>query len=65
MHQAKRNKVDISKLTPEGMWKKRRGERNCGEKFNSKFYKNDYKNDVIYQNYEDLLFDELYKRAKL
>ena len=30
-------KVDISKLTPEGAWRERRGERNHGEKFNSKF----------------------------
>ena len=62
MQQAKRNKVDISKLNPPGTFKKKRGQRDQGEKFDSKFYGRNYRNDVLYKNYEDLLFDELYNR---
>jgi len=50
-------------LNPPGVFKKRRGKRSLGEKFDSKFYPNNYKQDVIYKNYEDLL-DNLYMENK-
>ena len=61
--QAKRDKLNIKNLNPPGVYKKRRGKRNLGEKFDSKFYPSNYKKDVIYMNYEDLL-DNLYMEKK-
>lgn len=49
-------------MSPEGIYKKHRGKRGIGEKFDSKFYGHNYKVDVINKNYEDLLFDELYNQ---
>ena len=59
MKQAKRDKLNIKKLSPPGIFKKRKGNRELGEKFESKFYPDNYKNDVLYMNYDDLL-DNLY-----
>ena len=50
-------------MNPPGVFKKRRGKRDLGEKFDSKFYPSNYKKDVIYKNYEDLL-DGLYMENK-
>ena len=61
--QAKRDKLNIKKLNPPGAFKKKRGKRDLGEKFDSKFYPDNYKKDVYYMNYEDLL-DNLYMEKK-
>ena len=61
--QAKRDKLNIKKLNPPGAFKKKRGKRELGEKFDSKFYPNNYKKDVYYMNYDDLL-DNLYMEKK-
>ena len=50
-------------MNPPGIFKKERGKRNLGEKFDSKFYPKNYKKDVLYMNYEDLL-DNLYMEKK-
>ena len=50
-------------MNPPGIFKKKKGQRNLGEKFNSKFYPDNYKKDVLYMNYEDLL-DNLYMGNK-
>lgn len=50
-------------MNPPGVFKKNRGKRDLGEKFDSKFYPKNYKKDVIYMNYEDLL-DNLYMEKK-
>ena len=50
-------------MNPPGIFKKKKGQRNLGEKFNSKFYPDNYKKDVLYMNYEDLL-DNLYMENK-
>ena len=63
MKQAKRDKLNIKKLNPPGIFKKRKGNREFGEKFESKFYPDNYKNDVLYMNYDDLL-DNLYMENK-
>ena len=55
--------MNIKKLNPPGNFKKERGKRNLGEKYDSKFYPNNYKKDVLYMNYEDLL-DNLYMENK-
>ena len=55
--------MNIKKLNPAGAFKKERGKRNLGEKYDSKFYLNNYKKDVLYMNYEDLL-DNLYMENK-
>jgi hypothetical protein len=55
--------LNIKKLNPPGVFKKERGKRNLGEKFDSKFYPKNYKKDVLYMNYEDLL-DNLYMEKK-
>ena len=61
--QAKRDNLNIKKLNPPGIFKKKKGQRNLGEKYNSKFYPDNYKKDVLYMNYEDLL-DNLYMENK-
>ena len=61
--QAKRDNLNIKKLNPPGIFKKKKGQRNLGEKFNSKFYPDNYKKDVLYMNYDDLL-DNLYMENK-
>jgi len=63
LKQAKRDKLNIKKLSPPGIFKKRKGNRELGEKFESKFYPDNYKNDVLYMNYDDLL-DNLYMEKK-
>ena len=63
LKQAKRDKLNIKKLNPPGIFKKRKGNREFGEKFESKFYPDNYKNDVLYMNYDDLL-DNLYMENK-
>jgi len=63
LKQAKRDKLNIKKLSPPGIFKKRKGNRELGEKFESKFYPDNYKNDVLYMNYDDLL-DNLYMENK-
>ena len=55
--------MNIKKLNPPGIFKKKKGQRNLGEKFNSKFYPDNYKKDVLYMNYDDLL-DNLYMENK-
>ena len=55
--------MNIKKLNPPGIFKKRKGNREFGEKFESKFYPDNYKNDVLYMNYDDLL-DNLYMENK-
>ena len=50
-------------MNPPGIFKKKKGQRNLGEKYNSKFYPDNYKKDVLYMNYEDLL-DNLYMENK-
>ena len=50
-------------MNPPGIFKKKKGENNLGEKYNSKFYPDNYKNDVLYMNYDDLL-DNLYMENK-
>ena len=50
-------------MNPPGIFKKKKGQRNLGEKFNSKFYPDNYKKDVLYMNYDDLL-DNLYMENK-
>ena len=55
--------MNIKKLSPPGIFKKRKGNRELGEKFESKFYPDNYKNDVLYMNYDDLL-DNLYMENK-
>ena len=61
--QAKRDNLNIKKLNPPGIFKKKKGQRNLGEKYNSKFYPDNYKKDVLYMNYDDLL-DNLYMENK-
>ena len=61
--QAKRDKLDINKLNPPGVFKKKKGKRDLGEKYDSKFYPSNYKNNVLYSNYNDLL-DTLYMEEK-
>ena len=61
--QAKRDNLNIKKLNPPGVFKKKKGQRNLGEKYNSKFYPDNYKKDVLYMNYDDLL-DNLYMENK-
>ena len=61
--QAKRDDLNIKKLNPPGIFKKKKGQRNLGEKYNSKFYPDNYKKDVLYMNYDDLL-DNLYMENK-
>ena len=61
--QAKRDNLNIKKLNPPGIFKKKKGQRNLGEKYNSKFYPDNYKKDVLYINYDDLL-DNLYMENK-
>ena len=63
MIQAKRDKLNIKKLNPSGIFKKNKGKRDFGEKYNSKYYPDNYKNDVLYMNYDDLL-DNLYMEKK-
>jgi len=63
LKQAKRDKLNIKKLSPPGIFKKRNGNRELGEKFESKFYPDNYKNDILYMNYDDLL-DNLYMENK-
>ena len=63
MIQAKRDKLNIKKLNPPGIFKKNKGKRDFGEKYNSKYYPDNYKNDVLYMNYDDLL-DNLYMENK-
>ena len=63
LKQAKRDKLNIKKLNPPGIFKKRKGNKEFGEKFESKFYPDNYKNDVLYMNYDDLL-DNLYMENK-
>ncbi len=55
--------MNIKKLNPSGAFKKEKGKRDLGEKFNSKFYPNNYKENILYLNYEDLL-DNLYVEKK-
>ena len=50
-------------MNPPGVFKKNRGKRDLGEKFDSKYYPKNYKKDVIYMNYEDLL-DNIYMEKK-
>ena len=50
-------------MNPPGVFKKNRGKRDLGEKFDSKYYPKNYKKDVIYINYEDLL-DNIYMEKK-
>ena len=50
-------------MNPPGVFKKIRGKREFGEKFDSKFYPKNYKKNVYYMNYEDLL-DNLYMDKK-
>jgi hypothetical protein len=61
--QAKRDKLNINKLNPPGVFKKNKGKRDLGEKYDSKFYPSNYKNNVLYSNYNDLL-DNLYMEKK-
>ena len=61
--QAKRDKLNIKKLNPPGVFKKLKGKRDFGEKFESKFYPDNYKGNVLYMNYNDLL-DNLYMENK-
>jgi len=61
--QAKRDKLNINKLNPPGVFKKKKGKRDLGEKYDSKFYPSNYKNNVLYSNYNDLL-DNLYMEEK-
>ena len=63
MIQAKRDKLNIKKLNPPGVFKKNKGKRALGEKFDSKFYPENYKNNVLYMDYNDLL-DNLYMESK-
>ena len=63
MIQAKRDKLNINKLNPPGVFKKKKGKRDLGEKYDSKFYPSNYKNNVLYSNYNDLL-DNLYMEEK-
>ena len=63
MIQAKRDKINIKKLNPPGVFKKSRGNRDIGEKFDSKFYPDNYKKDVLYMDYNDLL-DNIYMENK-
>ena len=63
LKQAKRDKLNIKKLNPPGAFKKIRGKRDLGEKYDSKFYPSNYKRDVYYMNYEDLL-DSIYMEKK-
>ena len=63
MIQAKRDKLNINKLNPPGVFKKNKGKRDLGEKYDSKFYPSNYKNNVLYSNYNDLL-DNLYMEKK-
>ena len=63
MIQAKRDKLNIKKLNPPGVFKKSKGKRALGEKFDSKFYPENYKNNVLYMDYNDLL-DNLYMESK-
>lgn len=55
--------MNIKKLNPSGIFKKNKGKRDFGEKYNSKYYPDNYKNDVLYMNYDDLL-DNLYMEKK-
>ena len=50
-------------MNPPGVFKKSKGKRNLGEKFDSKFYPDNYKKDVLYMNYNDLL-DDIYMENK-
>ena len=63
MIQAKRDKINIKKLNHPGVFKKSRGNRDIGEKFDSKFYPDNYKKDVLYMDYNDLL-DNIYMENK-
>ena len=63
MIQAKRDKLNIKKLNPPGVFKKSKGKRELGEKFDSKFYPDNYKKDVLYMNYNDFC-DNLYMENK-
>ena len=50
-------------MNPPGVFKKAKGKREFGEKYDSKFYPDNYKKDVIYMNYNDLL-DDIYMENK-
>ena len=57
MRQAKRDKLNIKKLNPPGIFKKRKGNREFGEKFESKYLFN--VNGSLKSNINDGITDAL------